>query len=263
MNGESPESPRVGSYVYCVGYARALVDGGSSLNVPGVEGPERPVRAVAHGDLAAIVSDCSKTRLDVSRENLLAHERVVQEAMARSDILPMAFGTVATSDDEVRLKLLERGAEEIRQGLEYVRGCVQLNLKVFWKRDVLFAEVAAESQDIRDLRDYVAQRSEDQSYYERIRLGELTARALEIKSDEEAQAILNELDPLSVDAHVDSNTSELMLLNGSFLVEKATVETFDARVQAIGEAQQDRLIFRYVGPLPPYDFADVDLSWED
>ncbi len=260
MNDSAPESPRVGSYVYCVGYADALANGGSRLDTPGVEGP---VRAVSYGDLAAIVGDCSKSRVDVTRENLLAHERVVQEAMARSDVVPVAFGMVAASDDEVRLKLLDRGAEAIHEALEYVRGCVQLNLKVFWKREVLFSEIAAESREIRELRDYIAGKAEDATYYERIRLGELTAKAIEVKSDEEAQPILDELEPLAADAQTEPNTSEVQILNGAFLVEKSTVPDFDAKVQELGDAQADRLIFRYVGPLPPYNFADVDLSWED
>lgn len=260
MSANPPESPRVGSYVYCVGYADALANGGSPLDVEGVEGP---VRAVSHGDLAAIVSDLSRPRLDVSRENLLAHERVLQEAMTRSDIVPVAFGTVAADDEEVRLKLLDRGAEEIRKALEYVQGCVQLNLKVFWKRDVLFSEITDESNEIRDLRDYVADKPEDATFYERVRLGELTAKAIEAKSDEEAQAILDELEALAADTQLDPSTSDLQILSGAFLVEKPTVQDFDAKVQAIGDVQADRFVFRYVGPLPPYSFADVNLSWED
>ena len=260
MSTNPAESPRVGSYVYCVGYADALANGGSPIEAPGLEGP---VRAVSSGDLTAIVSDCSAPRLDVTRENLLAHERVVQGAMARSDVVPVAFGMVAASDDEVRLKLLDRAAGEIHEALERVQGCVQLNLKVFWKRDVVFAEIATEWEEICSLRDEIAGKSEDATYYERIRLGQLTARAIEVKSDEEAQAILDELEPLAADTQTEPNPAEMQVLGSVFLVEKPSVQDFDARVQAIGDAQADRLIFRYVGPVPPYNFVDVDLSWED
>jgi hypothetical protein len=62
---------------------------------------------------------------------------------------------------------------------------------------------------------------------------------------------------------VNKNLSDMMLLNAAFLVDKSQEQAFDARVQALGEAQAGRQIFQYVGPLPPYNFVDLRVRWEE
>jgi len=123
-----------------------------------VGGPDVQVRTVEYGDLAAVVSDAQTTVYDVTRDNLMAHQRVVEESMGRSDVLPVAFGTVARDDYDVREKLLRRERDALHDHLAYVRGRVELGLKVLWSRDRLFSEIVAERDDIRSLRDRIAGR---------------------------------------------------------------------------------------------------------
>src|SRR5437763_814698 len=81
--------------------------------------------------------------------------------------------------------------------------------------------------------------------------------------DLEAAALLDVLEPLAVATQMNKNLGDLMLLNAAFLVDKSQEEAFGAQVQALGEAQAGRLIFDYVGPLPPYNFVDIRLNWEE
>ena len=55
----------------------------------------------------------------------------------------------------------------------------------------------------------------------------------------------------------------MMLLNAAFLVDRSQEPAFDARVHGLAQAQAGRLIFQYVGPLPPYNFVDIELQWEE
>jgi len=228
-----------------------------------VGGPDVEVRTVEHGDLAAVVSDAPVTAYDITRDNLMAHQRVVEESMRHADVLPVAFGTVARDDRDVREKLLRREHDELHDHLAYVQGRVELGLKVLWNRDRLFAEIVAERQDIRALRDLVADRPPDSAYFERIQLGELTNAALNDKRDREAEAIVEELRPFAVDVQLNRLLSDLMILNAAFLVDKDQVQTFDAQVRQLGELHVDRLKFQYVGPLPPYSFVNINVSWEE
>jgi hypothetical protein len=50
-----------------------------------------------------------------------------------------------------------------------------------------------------------------------------------------------------------------MVLNAAFLVEREREGVFDAAVSAIAERNAARLMLKYVGPLPPFNF--VDLGW--
>ena len=94
----------------------------------------------------------------------------------------------------------------------------------------------------------------------KIALGQLTEAEIEMKSTWEADAILDLLDPIAVEVQVNPNMGDTMLLNASFLVERVREGEFDRAVEAVGEAQQQRLVFSYVGPLPPYSF--IDLAFE-
>jgi hypothetical protein len=221
------------------------------------------VRILTYDDLAALVSDAIQDQYAISRENLLAHQRVVTQAMTRSDVLPVSFGTVADSDQQVQEQLLKREADDLHRSLEHVGGRIELDLSVLWNEERLFAEIVAENDDIRALRDSLVGQSPEATHYERVRLGEMIAAAIQRKSEAEAAALLNALEPLAVETRVNDNLSDMMLLNAAFLVDKSQEQVFDARVQALREAQAARQIFQYLGPLPPYNFVDIRLQWEE
>jgi hypothetical protein len=252
----------VGTYVYCVGNSEAFGQEGPTLRSSGVGGREVAVRTVACGDLAAVVSDAPTTAYQITRDNLLAHQRVVEESMGHTDVLPVAFGTVARDDRDVREKLLRREHDALQDHLAYVHGRVELGLKALWNRDRLFAEIVAERDDIRRLRDLVARQPPDAAYYERIQLGELTNAAILDRRDRDADILLDGLRPLAVDLQENRLLTDMMILNASFLVDRDDVRAFDARVQRLAEVHADRIIFQYVGPLPPYSFVNINVSWE-
>jgi hypothetical protein len=233
------------------------------LATPGIGGRDTAVRLLTSDDLAAVVSDAPRDDYDITRENLLAHQRVITQAMTRSDVLPVAFGTVAESDQQVQERLLHGAADDLHRALEEVRGRIELELKVLWNEERLFADIVAENDDIRALRDSLAGQPPEATRDERIQLGERVAAALQRKSEAEAAALLDALEPLAVQTRVNDNLGDMMLLNAAFLVDKSQEQAFDAKVQALSEARAGRQIFQFVGPLPPYNFVDIRLRWEE
>ena len=259
--GQTPTS-NTGTYIYCIARAQPFKKGDWPFTTPGIGGRDK-VRLVTYDDLAAVVSDAPRDDYAVTRENLLAHQRVIMQAMTRSDVLPVAFGTAADSDQQVQEQLLRGAADELHRALEAVRGCIELELKVLWIEERLFADIMAENDDIRALRDSLADQPPEATQYERIQLGERVAAAIQRKSEAEAAALLDALEPLAVETRVNENQTDMMLLNAAFLVDKTQEQAFDAQVQALGAAQAGRLIFQYVGPLPPYNFVAMRLYWEE
>jgi hypothetical protein len=250
------------TYVYCVGPAEAFSNGDAMAGVSGIGDHKPEIRMVQVDDLVAVVSDSPKVRYDVSRRNLLAHQRVLEQAMKLSTVLPVSFGTVASGDRDVEDALLRRERDEIKRLLAYVRGRVELGVTALWNRERLFAEIVSENREIRSLRDQLAGLGPDTAYYERIDLGQRTERAVIQKSERESRRILDALAPLAVETRVNETMSELMILNAAFLVDRAREAEFDAAVQALGEAELDRIVFRYVGPLPPHSFVHLAVQWE-
>jgi hypothetical protein len=256
----STTASRPATYVYGVALAEPFDPGHPPLGVPGIGGGGAPVRTITIQDLVAVVSDVPALRMDLKRENLLGHQRVLEEVLHRSDVLPFSFGTVATSDDEVREVLLRTGYEVLCGQLEYVRGCVELELKVFWERECLFAEIAEENEEVRELRDRLLLLPGESDSIDRITLGQLIEAEMERKSAWEAERMLDALDPIAVDGLVSATLKDTMLLNAAFLVERAREGEFDRAVSALAEARAGRMLCSYVGPLPPYSF--INLAFE-
>ena len=248
------------TYVYGVAPAEPFREGHPPLRVPGIGG-RSSVRTIVLGDLAAVVSDVPGVDIGLRRENLLDHQRVLEEVLRRSDVLPFSFGTVAGSDEEVRDVLLRDGYDSLQEQLGYVHGCVELEVKVFWEQQRLFLEIAQENDEVRALRDAIAG-NPDITSVEKLTLGQLTEAEIEIKSAWEADGVLDILEQHAVDLLVSPNMNDTMLLNAAFLVEREREEEFDGAVFGLAEAQAGRLIFNYVGPLPPYSFINLAFEGE-
>ena len=258
MSAMNPLSSPPATYVY--GVAPAEPFRGLPLKAPGIGG-QVAVRTITLGDLVAVVSDVPCVDITLKRENLLDHQRVLEEVLRRSDVLPFSFGTVAGSDEEVRDVLLRDGYDALHEQLEYIRGCIELEVKVFWKQEQLFLEIAQENDEVRALRDVIAQLP-DEAAAEKITLGQLTEAEIELKSAWEAEAVLDVLEQHAVDLLVSPNLNDTMLLNAAFLVERSREEEFDGAMYGLGEAQAGRLVFNYVGPLPPYSFINLAFDEE-
>jgi hypothetical protein len=252
-----PPSIQSATYVYGVAPAEAFHNGNPPLRVPGIGGRGAAVRTIVLRDLVAVVSDMPGLRIDVTRDNLLDHQRVLEEVLSRSDVLPFSFGTVAASDDEVREVLLRDGYYALHEQLEYVRGCVELEVKVFWEEEQLFAEIVQENDEVRALRDTLVLLPDDVASPEKVELGQLTEAEIRSKSEWEAEGVLDVLEQHAVELLVSSSLSDTMLLNAAFLVEREREAEFDGVVAGLAEAHAGRLVFNYVGPLPPYSFINL------
>jgi hypothetical protein len=253
-------SSQPATYVYGIVAAESFGNGHPPLRVPGIGGQGAPVRTIAFQDLMAVVSDVPGLHFDLTRDNLLEHQRVLDEVLKRSDVLPFSFGTVADSDDDVRELLLRDGFDALHEQLECVRGCVELELKIFWAQEQLFAEIAEENEEVRALRDTIPLLPDSEVAVARIALGQLTEAEIELKSAWEADRVLDILEQHAVNVLMSPNLSDTMLLNAAFLVERAREEDFDRAVIDLGNAQAGRLVFNYVGPLPPYSFINLALQ---
>lgn len=224
-----------------------------------VAAPERagiggqPLRAIAAGGLAAIVSDMVDAEPQLGREALTAHSDALQAVLDSATVLPMRFGVVMDGDDTVREQLLEPHQDVLRGQLERLGGCVELTLRATYEEAPLLREILAEEPQIRELRS-----SGQGGYLERIRLGEMIAGAVEARRRRDADGILARLVPLAQDYQLAEPRHERMVLSASFLVPRAVMATFDAAVDDVGGWQKDRMRLRYTGPLPPHSFVTLE-----
>jgi hypothetical protein len=246
--------PETAKYVY--GVVRS--EGASPPKGAGID--DVPVDVVAHGNVAALTSDVPVDFVEAGREELLAHSRVLEEAMEGAVVLPMRFGVVLPDEETIHERLLGPFAETLEAQLQEMDGKVEVTIKGIHDEEAILREVIAESREIAELRDAIQGKPEAATYYERIRLGELIAAALDDKRAAAAPQIIDRLASLAVDVRVGEPVHERMAVNASFLVERDRLGEFDRVVDQIGAALAGRIQLKYTGPLPPHSFVELGVG---
>jgi hypothetical protein len=245
----------VTSAVYVYGVMPA--GGGGPIPVAGVQGVT--VRTVELDGLAALTSDLRDGALAAARE-VRAHWSVLDEAAKTGTVLPTRFGTVLESAEAVRTHLLEPNAERLHELLAAMAGRVQLNLKGDYDEERLLPELVKQSPAISGLRDKLRELRGDAGYYERIRLGELVAGEVARRREADTQQALDLLAPLAVDTRTEPPAQLYSAYKLAFLVERDRQDDFTLAVDRLAAQHADCVAIRYVGPLPPYSFAEADLT---
>ncbi len=228
----------------------------------GIGGPGDEVVTISYRDLSAVISRAPMGRYVVSRENLLAHERVLERVMEEHTVLPVRFCTVAANAEEIR-RLLERRYEELKRLLQDMDGKVELGVKAFWRdMALIFREIVDENEEIKRLRAEFTARPASQTHAQRIALGQMVQAALEAKKEREGEEILRGLKRLAATYRLNRTIGDRMLLNAAFLVDRAREEEFDDLVERLDLQYRERVKFAYVGPVPPYNFVNLTLRPE-
>jgi len=240
-------------YVFCITEA-----------APQAAPSQNGIHTIIYRDLAAVVRDSPLALKKPTREDLVGHLRVIEQVMGSSTVIPVEFGTIAASEQQVREDLLASRYEQLRALLAYLKDKVELGLKVLWKdMPPIFAEIVAEQEAIRALRQWIATRPEAHARQQRIEVGRMVAEALEAKRAKEGGEIIEALAPLAVEARAGHLLGEKMILNAAFLVERQREADFDERVSHLAGERSQRLLFRYVGPAPPFNFVDLEKFQEE
>jgi hypothetical protein len=176
----NPDSPALpvegGKYVYCI--IRSERD--REFGDIGIGGGQR-VYTVHHNDLAAVVSDTPIVIYDPTRENVLAHEFVNETVMKEHTVIPMSFGTVFRSEDDVT-ELLRSTYQAFSEVLEKMQDKIEFGLKVLWDRDKVVTSLEQDNEEIRRLKDEIARHTSSSTYFARMQLGRLVESSLEVTS---------------------------------------------------------------------------------
>lgn len=253
---KAAEDPTALRYLYCVIRTEEQL----SFPAPGVAGPEHLVHTINFRDLGVVVSASSQQSYESTRRNMTAHMRVLEEVMRQHAILPIQFNSVSPSVDTVIKRFLSPNYEDLCARLGAVAGRVEMGVKAFWRDNVLYEEIVQENEDIRRLRDRVATRSPDAAYKERIKLGEMVEKAMLAKRERESAAMLARLQPYAESTRIHDPVTETMALNVAFFVKSGDQSVFERRLNELDQELGERVRFKCVGPVPPYNFVSLTLG---
>jgi hypothetical protein len=252
---EEPAPATRGKYVYCI------IDSVEPLRFGsiGIGASPTDVSTVHYKNLAAVVSDAPLEVLDSTRENVLAHERVNETVMRDHTVIPMSFGTIFRTRDDI-VELLRSASGAFGDVLQKMRNKLEFGLKVLWDRDQAIRELESEDEDIGRLKKEISGQK-GPTYFARMQYGRLVDAALQARSERYVAEILNDLRDVSVASRINKPIGDKMIMNAAFLISRDCEGAFDARVKAIAK-RFGALTFKYTGPWPPYNFVNIRLKLE-
>lgn len=252
------EHPRQeGRYVYGIIAAKDYWNFGKM----GIGGVGELVYTVNHGDIAAVVSKTSVFIFDPTRENALAHEHVIETVMKQHTVIPMSFGTVFRTDDDIK-EVLKSIYPSLKDVLKQMEGKVEFGLKVTWDRDQIIEELKREHEDIHRFHQEITRKHLQSTYLARMQLGRMIDKALAERSAQYVREIYDGLRDACVASRDNKPIGDKMILNAAFLIQRAREDEFDAAVNRVARKFGTRLNFKYTGPWPPYNFVNIRLKLE-
>ena len=231
------------------------VTAGSAPPLPAMDGVDSaPVRALRHAGLAALVSPIERTELRAA--DVRAHWRVLEQAFEHATVLPVRFGTIMESEDEVRARLLEPNQDHLTELLQTMDGLIQLNVKGRYDEESLLREILREAPALARLRQR-AERSGAMAH--QIELGRQVEHAIERRRALDAAIVRGALEDLAVAAR-DEQVRHPDAFNIAFLVARDRTDAFGGGVANVRQQLGERIELQYVGPVPPFSFADTELG---
>lgn len=246
-----------GRYVYGIVQAKERVTFGKS----GIGGTGEMVYTVNYLDIAAVVSNTSVYIFDPTRENALAHEHVIETVMKTYTIIPMSFGTVFRTDEDIR-EVLKSIYPSLKDVLHQMSGKLEFGLKVNWDRDQIIEDIKQEDEEIRQFHQEIVRKHLQSTYLARMQLGRMIDKALAERSISYVREIYEALRSVCVASRDNQPIGDKMIMNAAFLVERDREGEFDSAVNKIARKYGQRLKFKYTGPWPPYNFVNIRLKLE-
>jgi hypothetical protein len=217
------------------------------------------VYTLPYQGLAAIVSPSPIVKYAVTRDNSMAHARVVEKAMEEYTILPVRFCTIAEEEETIVEKVLKVRYQEFMDLLGEMEGKIELSVRALWTNlDAIFAEVVAENKEIQSIKEAVRrEKNEQKQYAGKIKIGQLVQKALEEKKKREVEDLLEALKPFSLACKENRIYGDMNLVNAAFLVDREQERAFDRKMQELEELYGERKKLKYTGPVAPYNFVEV------
>jgi hypothetical protein len=241
-----------GKYIYCI----IETNQHQSFGPIGIGGRGDELQTICFQNIGAVVSNSPIMKYSVSRENTIAHVKAIEEVMKEHTVLPVRFATIAESEEEVK-KILARESDRFVDLLKNIEGKKELGLKAIFDKEALYKGLLEKYEDIRELKEKVMALPSERTHYQRMEIGKRVESSLQKEKEIYQKYILDALSPLALEVKINNNYGELMIINAAFLVKEVNELKFDQMIQELTEKLAEKIKFKYVGTLPPFNFVNL------
>lgn len=241
-------------------------------------GGQSPICALAYRDLRALYScvplsefgpaalESHLADTDWTLALVLAHQKVLGALLDDYTLVPLRFCSLYSRESQVQAVLAQH-AESFARTLDRLQGTLEWGVKVYCDRRWLIESLAANSPSFQAQREQIAQIAPGAAYFLRKKLEQAAQREAAQLAAACAHDSHGRLAACAREAVVNPpQLAEMhrrraeMILNGAYLIDERSAETFRATCSALAAAYPEQgFEYELTGPWPPYNFANVTL----
>jgi len=192
------------------------------------------------------------------------HERIIEQVIADSDLIPFKFGTLFNTDNSLKAMLKEYG-EEFKAILKRLENKQEWGVKIYYDPQKLKESFTNNSAELSDIENEISCSSVGRAYFLKKKRDELIKDALNKMINECGQETFELLKELSFEARINkllpkevTEKKEDMILNSAFLIGNDEADDFTNMVDTLRMHYESKgFFFDCTGPWPPYNFCGL------
>jgi hypothetical protein len=233
---------------------------------PGVQVPESvtgvggsAVRLMKAEELLVGVSESDGAPVAITRDNVVAHERVVRSVFEHTTPLPFRFGNIV-GEEQLR-SYLRTHQSALQSRLLLLRDCVEMSVKVIWQTSNRGnAETEAVPVTIDSSLDH-PKGGAGAAFLMAKRREILGDEMLADKATEIASWLKERLDSSICKEQISVRPRDKLVVSAAHLVARTSLQRYRSELNK-ARAERPELHFLISGPWPPYSFVNIDLEFE-
>ena len=214
------------------------------------------VYTIHFNNIAMVATNVSGEVLP-ARNNLMAHQQIITEVMKQYRVIPMSFGNLFHSKNDVVL-IMDHLNEEFEKLFSQLENKMEVGLKVIPKKEWIELEMTNNPL----LKEWKSKQNDQANFYEQIQLGEQAQNFILHLEKKVSTEIFEPLLELAEAGKQNKTIPGKTLLNAAFLVDTVHEAAFDNKVNELYERWKDKADFKYSGPWPAYNFVNIRLRIE-
>jgi hypothetical protein len=192
------------------------------------------------------------------------HERIIEQVMDDTDVIPFKFGTLFNTNDSLKAMLEEYG-EEFKAILRKLENKEEWGVKIYCDTKKSKAFSINDEPEILEIEDRINSSSVGKAFFLKKKKNELLAQTINRKINEYGQESFDLLKDLSFEARINkllpkevTEREDEMILNSVFLINKEEVDDFTSMVDTLKMHYENEGFYIYcTGPWPPYNFCGL------
>ncbi len=195
-----------------------------------------------------------------------AHEKVLEQAMQHATLIPMRFGTVFETENELK-NMLDGHQEAFKDTLSQLQGSQEWGMKIFSDVEQLRRRVMEDSTKVQELMNDIKSKPRGVAHF--IKKQMVVAIHEEVESATQNcvkvshESFLEYAEDSKLDEVQEEKDDELgdLVMSATYLVRRSDEGDFMAQMMNLRERFRSRgFSFNISGPFPPYSFTPVQAS---